>query len=569
MKLRDLIRCTAMFGATGILSANPAGPYAFTQPHWAVTSTLNGIAGPNGLPSRAWFEWGATTNYGQITSPTSLEASTGVKRMSAMVSNLVTGEIYHARLVVSNAAGVAFGMDQPLITPGRMKLALLGSGYCSSFPLPIPHNPCFPPCANNDGHPSPPPLGPPLVSDIVGISPSGLVLRSDGVAFRRGMSVFSNVVAVAGANPDLGLHSDGTIVASDGNVPAAIHDVIAIARGGRYSLVLSRDGTVAAWGDPTGPNLATNVPPGLSNVVAISTGPEHALALCIDGTVVAWGHNGSGQTDVPPRLMNVVAIAAGPYSSVAVRRDGTVIAWPDTSLNLVRNLSNVVAMAIGETSLALHEDGTITETGSTWGTPWRRKLFSNVVEICDGFALAPNQAPLGYSTSVVGAPDNDSVIYLYAFDANGDIPRLHIASLPSAGTLYQFENGGRSAPILTPQTLVTDSERRVIFAPEPQSAGLDSSFTFVADDGELESSPIRVAISLPPTFPRIRIHPLNPCSATLRFVGNTNQTYRVWSSTNLLDWQVLGWALAWGSSAFDFTDYQTKVPARFYKVSTP
>src|SRR5262249_19327169 len=142
MILRDFIRLIAMVTASGILSANAAGPYAFTQPAWAVTSTLNGMAGPNGLPSTAWFEWGETTAYGQTTAPINAGESTGVVRVSTVLSNLVNGPIYHARLVVSNAVGVAFGADQPLITPGRMKVAELAR-YCVGFPLAIPPNPCW------------------------------------------------------------------------------------------------------------------------------------------------------------------------------------------------------------------------------------------------------------------------------------------------------------------------------------------------------------------------------------------------------------------------------------------
>jgi hypothetical protein len=103
MTPRDLIRCAAIVTLAGVLSANAAGLYAFTQPDWAVTSTLNGMAGPNGLPSTAWFEWGETTAYGQTTAAVEVGASTGVVRVSAVLSNLIQGKVHHARLVVSRA----------------------------------------------------------------------------------------------------------------------------------------------------------------------------------------------------------------------------------------------------------------------------------------------------------------------------------------------------------------------------------------------------------------------------------------------------------------------------------
>ena len=70
-----------------------------------------------------------------------------------------------------------------------------------------------------------------------------------------------------------------------------------------------------------------DVPAGLSNVVAVAAGDFHGLALKADGTVVAWGNDDSGQCDVPVGLSNVMAIAAGAGHSVALKNDGTVVCW--------------------------------------------------------------------------------------------------------------------------------------------------------------------------------------------------------------------------------------------------
>jgi len=99
------------------------------------------------------------------------------------------------------------------------------------------------------------------------------------------------------------------------------------------------------------------VPPGLSNVVAIAAGSKHSLALRNDGTVVMWGRDSNNQTNAPPESTNLVAISAGAWSSAGLRADGRVIEWGSPYLTPPSGLSNVVAVAIGETiGLALIDD---------------------------------------------------------------------------------------------------------------------------------------------------------------------------------------------------------------------
>jgi len=119
---------------------------------------------------------------------------------------------------------------------------------------------------------------------------------------------------------------------------------------------------------------------------------------------------------------------------------------------------------------------------------------------------------------------------------------------------------------------VTDSERRVIFAPATDSDDLETSFSFAANDGEFDSRPATISVSLIPTFPRIRIdHSI--CYGrdrySILFLGETNRTYRVWASTNLLDWEVLSSAMQRHPAWFESYDSHGSLPARFYKVSAP
>lgn len=143
------------------------------------------------------------------------------------------------------------------------------------------------------------------------------------------------------------------------NVPAGLHDLIAVAAGGSHSLALRSNGTVVAWGDNS--RGRATVPAGLSNVVAIAAS-EHSVALTSDGTVKVWGSNGSAVTNIPSSATGVVAIATGGDYTLAVRSDGTVVAWgySSTVTNVPAGLTDVVALAGGNGHvLALKNDGTV------------------------------------------------------------------------------------------------------------------------------------------------------------------------------------------------------------------
>ena len=93
------------------------GPFAFTQPAYAVTGTsaqLNGMATPNGLPATAWFQWGPNTSYGNQTPPVNVGTRFNVVYTTNQISGLVPNVPYHFRLVVSNALTVVYGFDQIL-----------------------------------------------------------------------------------------------------------------------------------------------------------------------------------------------------------------------------------------------------------------------------------------------------------------------------------------------------------------------------------------------------------------------------------------------------------------------
>ena len=211
-----------------------------------------------------------------------------------------------------------------------------------------------------------------------------------------------------------------------GTTSTPLNNVVQVSGGSNYSLALTADGYVYAWGDNTYGQLGngqaafstansavptrvqSNFGGPLTGIVAISAGQDHALALGADGTVYAWGRNqygqlGNGSADGASNsgvhsyatavqnsnggnfnfgnLAGVISIAAGGYHSLAVLRDGTAVAWGYNSSGqlgdaasgpgtdsaypvAVSALTNAVAVEAGQYfSLALDANGNV----SAWG----------------------------------------------------------------------------------------------------------------------------------------------------------------------------------------------------------
>ena len=75
-------------------------------------ATLNGRACSFGLPTTAWFEWGTSTNFGNLTPPQELGNGFTVADFSAALTGLGVGSTYHFRAVASNQLGVLVGAAQ-------------------------------------------------------------------------------------------------------------------------------------------------------------------------------------------------------------------------------------------------------------------------------------------------------------------------------------------------------------------------------------------------------------------------------------------------------------------------
>jgi hypothetical protein len=84
----------------------------------ATSATLSGSVNPNSsLSTTAWFQWGTTTNYGNITPSQSIGSGTTTINIYALnVSGLAANTTYYFRCVASSSAGTAYGSDQTFTT---------------------------------------------------------------------------------------------------------------------------------------------------------------------------------------------------------------------------------------------------------------------------------------------------------------------------------------------------------------------------------------------------------------------------------------------------------------------
>jgi len=83
---------------------------------------------PRGRPASAWFEWGATTNYGNTTPLTSIGSGVNFVTLQPLITGLLPGTTYHFRWIGSNNVQVVTDADRTFRTPSLFSPFALGAG---------------------------------------------------------------------------------------------------------------------------------------------------------------------------------------------------------------------------------------------------------------------------------------------------------------------------------------------------------------------------------------------------------------------------------------------------------
>jgi uncharacterized protein (TIGR02145 family) len=101
-------------------------------------ATLTGYVIANNLPSIVAFEYGTTTNYGQlVTSVPSPVTGDTVTSVSAKLTGLLCGAIYHFRIKAENSLGVVYGSDLTFCTKQIPTLTTSVSGITATTAIAV------------------------------------------------------------------------------------------------------------------------------------------------------------------------------------------------------------------------------------------------------------------------------------------------------------------------------------------------------------------------------------------------------------------------------------------------
>jgi alpha-tubulin suppressor-like RCC1 family protein len=189
--------------------------------------------------------------------------------------------------------------------------------------------------------------------------PPGTKIKGISAGFSHSLAVTTTGQVLAWGDNRDGELGDGTTKPQSAPIPVSLPagtTVTAVAAGNDFSLALTSQGQVWAWGnnvdgelgDGTTTTSATGSTPVMvklptgTKVKSLFAGDSFALALTSAGKVLAWGANSSGQlgdgtnapSDVPvttkiPSGVTVTAIGAGNSHSLALTSTGQVLAWGD------------------------------------------------------------------------------------------------------------------------------------------------------------------------------------------------------------------------------------------------
>jgi len=228
----------------------------------------------------------------------------------------------------------------------------------------------------------------------VGLKSDGTVVAAGGDPLNfgvvNGVSTWTNITQVACAQyVSVGLRSDGTVVAVGDNTlgecdVASWRNIIQVAAWGQFVVGLKSNGTVVAAGNNSAGQCNVS---GWTGIVQIAAEGSATIGLKYDGTVVAVGDNTYGQCNVSS-WTGITQIAAGQVSAVGLKSDGTVIATGSDTYGQcdVSSWTGITQVAAGVfNTIGLRSDGTVVAAGSDAYHQCEVGSWNGIIQIGTGY----------------------------------------------------------------------------------------------------------------------------------------------------------------------------------------
>ncbi|HEY5915455.1 MAG TPA: LamG-like jellyroll fold domain-containing protein [Verrucomicrobiae bacterium] len=105
-------------GAEQAFTLNPSVATLFPAALSGTSAALSGVAAPKGVSLSGWFEWGLTTNYGNVTAPQPLGNGSTETNFSAVVTNLFPGATIYYRALAADGVNLLAGTNVTFVAPG-------------------------------------------------------------------------------------------------------------------------------------------------------------------------------------------------------------------------------------------------------------------------------------------------------------------------------------------------------------------------------------------------------------------------------------------------------------------
>jgi phosphodiesterase/alkaline phosphatase D-like protein len=126
-----LISCGKFSPTVPASKGQPQAPTAVTGAPTGTTpnsATVSGSVSPRGASTAYWFQWGATTAYGNQTAQSNLPGDYATHNVTANLTGLSAGTTYHYRVCAQNAQGTVCGNDMTFTTGATYQAILEGVG---------------------------------------------------------------------------------------------------------------------------------------------------------------------------------------------------------------------------------------------------------------------------------------------------------------------------------------------------------------------------------------------------------------------------------------------------------